>query len=108
MKEKFNEKIMYTSYKRNSKWLGIIDYKSLCIILVYICLIISLLDVINLSIEKSIYVFLFLTVPIISIMFVNINNESAINVILSIVIFRIKKGIYVDKCFFKINNSRYR
>lgn len=108
MKEKFNEKIMYTSYKRNSKWLGIIDYKSLCIILVYIWLVISLIEVVSLDLEKSLYIFLFLTVPVISVMFININNESTVNVIFYIIMFRVKKGIYVDKCFFKMNNSRYR
>lgn len=107
MKNRINEKIMYTSYKRNNKWLGIIDYKSLCVILVYIWLVINVLDLINLSFEKSLYIFLFLTVPIISIMLININNESTINVIICILKFIMSKGIYVDKRFYKVNKYIY-
>lgn len=107
MRNKINEKIMYTSYKRNNKWLGIIDYKSLCVILVYVWLIISILDLINLSFEKSLYIFLFLTVPIISIMLININNESTINVIICILKFILSKGIYIDKTFYKANKNIY-
>lgn len=107
MKNKINEKIMYTSYKRNNKWLGIIDYKSLCVILVYIWLVINVLDLINLSFENSLYIFLFLTVPIISIMLININNESTINVIICILKFIMSKGIYVDKRFYKVNKDIY-
>lgn len=107
MRNKINEKIMYTSYKRSNKWLGIIDYKSLCIILVYIWLVINILDLINLDFEKSLYVFLFLTVPIISIMLININNESTINVIICILKFIISKGIYVDKTYYKNNKDIY-
>ena len=59
MREKINEKIMYTMYKRNSKWLGIIDYKSLCFILIYMFILINILDFLNLNLETSIYIFLF-------------------------------------------------
>lgn len=108
MRNKINEKVMYTSYKRNNKWLGIIDYKTLCVILIYVWLIINILELINLSFEKSLYIFLFLTVPLISIMLININNESTINVIISIIKFFINKGIYVDKRYVKMNKSIYR
>ena len=30
----------YSNFKRENKWLGIIDYKSLCILLVYIFIVI--------------------------------------------------------------------
>lgn len=105
MKYKVNEKMMYTSYKRQNKWLGIIDYKSLCVILIYIFIIISVLEIVNLDLEKSFYIFLFLTVPFIAVMFININNESAISVVLTILKFVINRGIYVDKKFKKIDKK---
>ncbi|MDO4282117.1 MAG: hypothetical protein Q4D02_00610 [Clostridia bacterium] len=108
MRNKINEKILYTTYKRSSKWLGIIDYKSLCVILIYIFIVINLLDIANIALEKSVYIFLFLTVPIISIIIVNVNNESAINVILSILTFMMHRGIYVDMKFIKMKNERYK
>lgn len=108
MLNKINEKVMYTSYKRSSKWLGIIDYKSLCFILAYIWIIFSILEIVNISLEKSIYIFLFLTVPIISVVIINVNSESAINVIFTIIMFIIKKGIYVDRKNYKKLNCRYK
>ena len=96
MREKINEKIMYTMYKRNSKWLGIIDYKSLCFILIYMFILINILDFLNLNLETSIYIFLFLTVPVICILVININQESAITVI-----------FYIFK-FFLNRKNRYK
>ena len=108
MKYKINERMMYTSYKRENKWLGIIDYKTLCIILIYVFIIISVLEIVNLDLEKSLYIFLFLTVPFVAVMFININNESTISVVLAILKFVINRGIYVDKKFHKINKKIYK
>jgi len=108
VQNRINEKIMYTSYKRNNRWLGIIDYKSLFIILVYVFIIINVLDILNISFEKSIYIFIFFTVPIVSVMIINVNNESIISVIISITLFMLNKKVFVDKQYIKIFNDIYK
>ena len=56
--EKENNKVeIYLNYKRNNKWLGIIDYKSLIFICVYIFFIVSILKFIPIKLEYLIYLF---------------------------------------------------
>lgn len=105
MKE-YNKQAIYKNFNRKNKWFGIIDYKSLVILLVYIFCIITILKFINLNMEYSIYIFLFFTIPVISAVFININNEVAIDVIIIIIKFYFKKLVFVnikDKKYYKNN-----
>ena len=105
MKE-YNRQPIYKNFNRKNKWFGIIDYKSLVILLIYVFCVITILKFINLKLEYLIYIFLFCTVPVISAVFININNEVAIDVIIIIVKFYIKKVVFVyikDKKYYKNN-----
>lgn len=95
MKE-YNKQIVYKNFNRNNKWLGIIDYKSLVFLVVYLFLLVTILRFFSLNLEVSIYIFLFFSVPIFAAVFINVNNEVAIDVILIILKFYTQKGIFTD------------
>lgn len=96
MKE-YNKQNIYKNFNRKNKWFGIIDYKSLVILVGYVFVIITILRYINIKLEYAVYIFMFLTVPIVVVVFININNEVAIDVIFIILKFYLKKGTYVNK-----------
>src|SRR5574344_2524937 len=95
MKE-YNRQNIYSNYNRKNKWLGIIDYRSLSFLLIYVFIIITILKFTNLKLEYSIYIFIFLVLPVILIVLVNINNESAIDVLITVLKFYISKGIFTN------------
>ena len=91
-----NEKEVFMNYKRNNKWLGIIDYKSLVCLVIYLIILWNILGVIPINLEYKIYVFLFLTIPVLGILCININNESAIDVVIIILQYSLKNKIYTN------------
>lgn len=109
MKE-YNKQYIYKNFNRKNKWLGIIDYKSLLIVIAYVFLVITILRFANINFEYSIYIFLALTIPVVAVIFININNEVAIDVILIILKYYTKKAIFVNikdaKEYKKINIKR--
>ncbi len=105
--KKVNEQKTYL-FKSSKKWLGIIDYKSLSIIMIYLWLVLMLLEKLNLVFEKSFIIFVLLMVPFLSIFVIHIHSESAIDVILIMIKFYLDNGIYVDKRFIKKCNKIYK
>lgn len=98
----------YSNFKRENKWLGIIDYKSLSILLGYIALIFFLLSNINIKLEYLIYIFIFFTIPVFTVFFINIGNESIYDVIIIIFKFYKNKKIYIKKDYiYNINGEKY-
>ncbi len=91
-----NEKEIYMNYKRNNKWLGIIDYKSLTFLVIYIVITWNILSWINIRLEYKVYIFVCLSIPIIVLLFVNIDSESAIDVVLTMIKYKFKNKIYVN------------
>lgn len=91
-----NEKEIFMSYKRNNKWLGIIDYKSLAFLGIYLTILWNILELIPTVLEYKLYIFLFLSIPICVILCININDESAIDVVIIIFKFSFKNKIYTN------------
>lgn len=91
-----NKKRIYTNYKRENKWLGIIEYKSLLIIVVYSFFVIKMLGIIKLSFELSMYIFIFACFPIVTLLCVKINNESLVYTFRTIFQYVLTSKIYVD------------
>ncbi|MEG1059281.1 MAG: hypothetical protein RSD14_03840, partial [Clostridia bacterium] len=85
--QKINEQPIYYNYKRENKWFGIIDYKSLIAIVIYVFIIGYVLSVFSFNLEIKVYIFMALTVPVIAISCVNVNNESIIDVFVTILKF---------------------
>ncbi len=93
--QRVNVQPIYSNYKRDNKFLGIIDYKSLYVCIAYAFIIFIICSILPLTIEYAVYLFMFLVVPVIAIFCVNINNESSIDVITTIFEYMLKKNIYV-------------
>ncbi len=94
--KRYNLRPIYCNFNRKNKWLGIIDYKSLAIISVYLIICIYLLSLIPLSMDILVYIFVFLSLPVIAIFCVNFNNETIIDMVIIILNFLFNKKIFVD------------
>lgn len=90
-----NEKEVLMNYKRNNKWLGIIDYKSLTFLAIYLFTIWNGIDFIGITLEYKVYLFVCLSIPVTVMLCININSESAIDVVITIIKFMFKNKIYV-------------
>lgn len=107
--EKDNKVEIYFDYKRKNKWLGIIDYKSLIVLCIYFFIIVSILKFIPLKLEYIIYLFLFLIMPAVALVFMNVGEESAIDTLIVILKFGLYNKIYVKKEFIKkIDKKKYK
>lgn len=90
-----NEKEIFMNYKRNNKWLGMIDYKSLTFLVIYLVIIWNGIDFFCITLEYKIYAFVCFSIPISVILCININSESAIDVVITIIRFNFKSKIFV-------------
>jgi hypothetical protein len=88
-------KPIYLNYKRNNKWLGIIDYKSLCIVIGYTVIIGYFVSLLSIDISFKLYLFIALTVPFIGIVVININSDNTIGMIKTMLRFVISPKKYV-------------
>jgi hypothetical protein len=84
------------NYKRENKWLGIIDYKSLVIVLIYIFFIGYMLSLLPFNIEILIYIFIILVIPVVALFCININNGSVVDIINIILKFKLNNYVYTD------------
>lgn len=91
------KKNIYYNFNRKNKWLGIIDYKSLLIIIIYIILVINIIRIFNITFDIAIYLLIFATLPVIVIFTIDVNNETCIDMLLIIIKFFINKKIYINK-----------
>ena len=102
---KNKKRYIYLNYKRKNKWLGIIDYKSLIVLCIYIFIVICFLKhiykFIPIKLEYIIYLFIFFVIPVISALLININDESAVDTLIVIFKFCINNKIYVKKEYIK-------
>lgn len=90
------KKQIYTNYKSQNKWLGIIDYKSLTVIIIYTLLIFLFVKEINLSFKISVYLFTILVSPVFIILCFNTKDGSTIDILLIVITFFVKRKIYID------------
>ena len=83
------------NYNFNAKLLGIIDYTSALIDLLWAGIIFLLLNKFFKSLQIKIFIFIILVLPIIIISIVGINGENMLNVIVYFFKFILKPKIYV-------------
>lgn len=102
------KKNIYYNFNRKNKWLGIIDYKSLLVIVIYIILVINAIRIFNISFDIAIYILIFATLPVIVIFTIDVNNETCIDMLLIILKFFINKRIYTNiKYVCNLSKERY-
>ena len=93
--QKVNEQRIYANYNRKAKFLGLIDYNSLIVLIIYIIIVLTILRFLPFDLDILIYIFLVLVIPVVSVFCININNESTLDVILVIINFFINKKYFV-------------
>ena len=93
-----NTKRIYANFERKNKWLGLIDYKTLSLIGVYISIIIFILSKINIELIYKIYILAFCSLPVCA-MFVcsDLNQDSVFDMFITILKYLLKKSIYVKE-----------
>lgn len=102
------KKRIYINYKRQNKWLGIIEYRTLFVIYTYCIGIFLFLNRFNLQFEIFIYLYSFFLIPVISILLINSKNYSSIDMIIILLKFLMNKKIFIDMKYYKnIKNDIY-
>ena len=91
-----NTSRVYENYKVTNKFLGIISYKNLIIILVYLFSIFKMLEFVNISLIYKSYIVIFLFIPILVGVIVNVNGDNILDTIKILFKFYINRKIYVN------------
>lgn len=86
----------YSNYKRINRWKGIIDYKSLTFLISYIFIIFNFINMLSISFEIKFYIILVLTFPVGILLIVNVNNQSAVDALLVVIKYILKRKIYIN------------
>ena len=94
------EKRIYKNYKRDNKWMGIIDYKTLVIIVIYVIVLFSVIKVLNFNLKVSFYLFILFLLPVFVLISFNSKNISVIDLIFVIIKFFYSKRIYIKSKYY--------
>lgn len=109
MENEDNKVEIYLNYKRNNKWLGIIDYKSLIVICIYVFIVVCTLKVIPIKLEYLVYIFIFLVIPVVVLILINIGEDSAVDTLIVILKFLLNNNIFIKKEYIKkLDNEVYK
>ena len=104
--QRINKQKTFNFFKRKSKWLGLIDYKTLTFFIIYILIIVKILSIINISNILKLYIFIYLVIPFIIFILLNIKEESIIDKLFVILIFSIKRKKFIKlKNYAKLNKK---
>ena len=106
--EKINGQEVYNFYNKRSKWLGIIDYKTLSILVIYILGIIKVLSLFSFYYLYKVYIISFLVLPVIIFTFMNINEECIVEKFLIVIFFYLKRKIYIKSEYYAKLNRIYK
>lgn len=96
LKDEKMENRTYSNYKRINRWKGIIDYKSLTFLISYIFIIFNFINMLSISFEIKFYIILVLTFPVGILLIVNVNNQSAVDALLVVIKYILKRKIYIN------------
>lgn len=77
---------VFPSFRRQNKWLGIIDYKSLVVFAIYFYIIYIICNVFQLSSKTILSIMIVSSVPLITTYFINSKDESIVDILF--VVFR--------------------
>lgn len=109
MENENNKVEIYLNYKRSNKWLGIIDYKSLIVMCIYILIIVTILKFLPINFEYLVYIFIFLVIPVVALILINVGNESAVDTLIVIFKFLLNNNIFIKKEYIKkLDNEMYQ
>lgn len=88
---------IFPSFRRQNKWLGIIDYKSLIIFGIYLYLIYIICIALNLPTKLILSIIIIATVPLFAIYISNDKEESIVDIMLVVLRFYLSNKKYYYK-----------
>ncbi len=93
-----NRKRIYSNFQRKNKWLGLIDYKTLSLIGIYISIIVLILSKLQLGLDYKLYIFAFFSLPVVA-MFIcsDIEQDSVFDMFIIILKFFMLRCIYTKE-----------
>jgi hypothetical protein len=94
MQEKI-EKDNYPNLNRSNKWLGIIDYKSLIILLIILFLIWNMLGIFVTNQMYRVYIIVIIAIPLMGLFYANKSHENISNVIYIVLKYMFSPKLYV-------------
>lgn len=98
--ERINKQQTYSFLNIKNKWLGIIDYKTLSVFLVYIYVVCYLVNYLNIENIYKLYVIVIFVLPAIIFILLNLNEECIIDKLIIIIKFILKRKLYVNSSFY--------
>ena len=97
------QKDCYPNFNKNFKWLGIIDYKSLILLLVYLNILWNLSAFFVTSVIYRIYIEIIFAIPIFGLIYSNKSSENISDIIIIVLKFVFSPKLYVYNI--KTNNN---
>ena len=95
MFESNNERDNYPNLNRSNKWLGIIDYKTLTVVLVILFAMWNLLGVFVQMPIYRVYLLIIMAIPLFGLIYANKSEENISNVIYTVIKYIISPKIYM-------------
>lgn len=89
------EKDNYPNLNRSNKWLGIIDYKSLIILLVILFLVWNILGIFVQNQIYRVYMLVIIAIPFLGLFYANKSEENISNVIYIVLKYMVSPKLYV-------------
>ena len=91
------EKDCYTNFNKDFKWLGIIDYKSLIFLLLYLSILWNISSLFVSSVIYRVYIEIIFAIPIFGLFYSNKSSESISDIIYTVLKFVFSPKLYVFK-----------
>lgn len=106
--EKINVQEIYNFYNRKNKWLGLIDYKSLIIFIGYVFVVFKIISLFNLYYLYKVYIATIFILPMLIFILLNINEECVADKLKIVIIFYIKRKVYIKTEYYAKLNKIYK
>jgi len=86
---------VFQNFNRKSRWKGIIDYKSLIFLVVYVFGLWNITNLFIISMMYRIYILIIFTIPVAVFMFAYISEESVVDILFNILKYSFRRKWYV-------------
>lgn len=98
--ERINKQRVFNFYNKKSKWLGIVDYKTLVFGILYAFIAFKIIFLLNTTYTIKIYIYINMILPLVIFILLNIQEESIIDKLKVIICFYIFRRRYINMNFF--------
>lgn len=108
MKKRINKQQIFNFYNKTHKWRGIIDYKSLTAIAIYCFVSVYFVIALNITNIIKLYVITILITPMIIFVLLNINEDSVLEKLVTIIQYLFTRKIYTKRLDFIEKQTIYK